>query len=286
VFRHWLIAGVVATLAGAVPASAAFAGPTAPGRTDAGPAPVAAPSVVSVTAPAAATVAAVPAAPVAAPSGDPAAVDALTRSVAALDTLSHNVQMTTAHAKIRASVDPAGGTGMLIDQEGSSQFAETVLHGQVWLKLNIDPNTNKQLGITPNTWMSLDPAKLPKKNALPIPPDASDPLDMPGIFSGINSVQQDSANQLSGTIDLTKIAGRNRPDPNEVRQAGAAAKKVPYTLTLDGQHRISEFIADASGFDPGLSANIKYGSWGVEPNVKAPSSSVPAPDALYTVLAN
>jgi hypothetical protein len=109
---------------------------------------------------------------------------------------------------------------------------------------------------------------------------------MPGILSGVNSVQQDSANQLSGTIDLTKISGRDKPDPNEVRQAGAAAKKVPYTMTLDGQHRISEFNADASGFDPGLSADIKYSSWGADPNVKAPSSSVPAPDALYTVLAN
>ena len=266
-FRHWLITGVVATLVGAVPASVASA---APAGTDA----------------ALAHVAAQPAVPAAAPSGDPAAVAALTRSVAALETLSHKVQMTTSRSKIQAAVDPPGGAGMLIDQEGSSQFAETVLGGQVWLKLDIDPNTNKQLGITPNTWMSLDPTKLPKNNALPIPPDASDPLDMPGILTGVNSVQQDSANQLSGTLDLTKISGRNRPDPNEVRQAGAAAKKVPFTMTLDGQHRISEFNADASGFDPGLSADIKYSSWGADPNVKAPSPSVPAPDALYTVLAN
>ena len=265
-FRHWLITGVAATLVGAVPASVAFA---APGGTDAawrrrrsaGRA-------------------------VAAPSGDPAAVAALTHSVAALETLSHKVQMKTSRSTIQAAVDPPGGTGMLTDQEGSSQFAETVMHGQVWLKLDIDPNTNKQLGVTPNTWMSLDLTKLPKNNALPIPPDASDPLDMPGILTGVNSVQQDSANQLSGTLDLTKISGRNKPDPNEVHQAGAAAKKVPYTMTLDGQHRISEFNADASGFDPGLSADIKYSSWGADPNVKAPSSSVPAPDALYTVLAN
>ena len=266
-FRHWLITGVAATLVGAVPASVAFA---APAGTDA----------------ALAQVAAQPAVPVAAPSGDPAAVAALTHSVAALETLSHKVQMKTSRSTIQASVDPPGGTGMLTDQEGSSQFAETVLHGQVWLKLDIDPNTNKQLGVTPNTWMSLDLTKLPKNNALPIPPDASDPVDMPGILTGVNSVQQDSANQLSGTIDLTKISGRDKPDPNEVNQAGAAAKKVPYTMTLDGQHRISEFNADASGFDPGLSADIKYSSWGADPNVKAPTSSVPAPDALYTVLAN
>src|SRR5258708_3755052 len=116
--------------------------------------------------------AAQPAVPVAAPSGDPNAVAALTRSVAAIETLSHNVQMTTSRSMIRASVDPPGGTGMFTDQEGSSQFAETVLNGQVWLKLDIDPNTNKQLGVTPNTWMSLDLTKLPKNNALPIPPDA------------------------------------------------------------------------------------------------------------------
>jgi hypothetical protein len=270
VFRHWLITGVAATLVGAVPATAAFAAPTAAGRTVAALASDAASTAV----------------PEAAPSGDPAAVAALIRSVAALESLSHKVQMTTSRSKILAAVDPPSGTGMLTDQEGPSQFAETVVGGQVWLKLNIDPNTNKQLGITPNTWMSLDPTKLPKNNALPIPPDASDPVDMPGILSGVNSVQQDSANQLSGTLDLTKITGRDRPDPNEVRQAGAAAKKVPYTMTLDGQHRINEFNADASGFDPGLSADIKYSSWGADPNVKAPSTSVPAPDALYTVLAN
>lgn len=268
--RHWLITGAAATLIGAVPATVAFAAPTAPGGTHA----------------ALAQVAAAPAAPVAAPSGDPAAVAALTRSVAALETLSHKVHMTTSRSTIQAAVDPPGGAGMLIDQEGSSQFAETVLGGQVWLKLNIDPNTNKQLGVTPNTWMSLDLTKLPKNNALPIPPDASDPLDLPGILSGVTSVQQDSANQLSGTLDLTNITGRDRPDPNEVRQAGPAAKKVPFTMTLDGQHRVSEFNVDASGFDPGLSADIKYSSWGANPNVKAPTSSVPAPDSLYTVLAN
>jgi hypothetical protein len=281
VFRHWLIAGVAATVVGAVPATVAFAAPTAASGTVEALAPGAA-SPVAAPAP----VTAAPAVPAAAPSGDPAAVAALTQSVAALNALSHKVEMTTSRSKIRAAVDPPGGAGMLTDQEGASQFAETVLGGQVWLKLNIDPNTNKQLGITPNTWMSLDSAKLPKNNALPIPPDASDPVDMPGILSGVNSVQRDSANQLSGTLDLTKISGRDRPDPNEVRQAGAAAKKVPYTMLLDGQHRISEFNADASGFDPGLSADIKYSSWGADPNVKAPSPTVPAPDALYTVLAN
>jgi hypothetical protein len=219
------------------------------------------------------------------PSADPA-FQALMSSVAPLEATSHHVVMTAGHSTITASVDPPAGIGTLTDQMGSSRFDETVTGGQVWLKLNIDPNTNKELGVSPTTWLKLDMSKLPKNNALPIPPDGSDPIDMPGILQGVTKVTHNSNTLFTGTIDLTMVAGRDKPDAAEVKRAGAAAKHVPFTATTDASNRITEFNADANAFDPSLSADVKYTGYGVKPTVKAPASSVPAPAAIYAVLQN
>ena len=109
---------------------------------------------------------------------------------------------------------------------------------------------------------------------------------MPGILHGVTAARQNSANTFTGTIDLTKVSGRDRPDANEVRRAGAAAEHVPFTAMTDVANRITVFKVDARGFDPGLSADIKFTNYGADPKVKVPSLSVPAPDALYTLLAN
>jgi len=61
--------------------------------------------------------------PAAEPSGDPAAVAALTQSVAALgDVESQGADDDIAVEDPRLPSIPPGGTGILTDQEGSSQF--------------------------------------------------------------------------------------------------------------------------------------------------------------------
>lgn len=217
------------------------------------------------------------------PAADPG-LAALRASLSGLNTMSHNVQMSTLQSVVRASMDPANGSGTLFDQEGPSQFVETVVDRQIWLKINIDSQTNSQLGITPTMWLALDMSRVPPHNALPIPADASDPIDMPGILNGVTSVDHPAPTVFTGTLDLTKITGRNQPDKGEVQRAGPGARSAPFTASTDANNRLVEFHVDSSGFDVGLSLDVTYSAYGAASRVQAPTSSVPAPDALYSIL--
>jgi hypothetical protein len=233
---------------------------------------------------AAALLAAVPAnAAVLASATQPSAslLDELQATLGALDTMSHNVTMKTSNSLTRGTVDPVAGTSAIVVTQDTSEFDETVSGGSIWVKLDIDPATNRQLGVSPDTWMELDLGKLAPSNTLPIPADGSDPMDMAGIFAGVTDVAAVDSRHFVGTIDLGQVAGRNTPDPEEVRQAGAAANAAPFRVTADTKGRITEFLIDASAFDPNLSIDVTYGDYGVAKPVSTPPTAIPAPDDLY-----
>jgi hypothetical protein len=209
---------------------------------------------------------------------------ALLATIDALDNTSHQVEMETAYARIQASIDPRLRAGTLTDREGSSEFDETVGDHQVWIRLAIDPQTNAQLGISPTTWMSLDLTKLPPTNNLPIPVDGSDPVDMPGILAGVTAVYRTSSDVFSGTVDLRKIIGRDRPDAGEVRRAGVQATRAPFSAVIDERGRLADFAIDTESFDPALRFHVWFHNYGAVMSIPVPSRSVPAPDAVYTIL--
>lgn len=223
-------------------------------------------------------------APTAAAAGP--ALDALRATVKALDTTSHNVTMTTQGSQSRGSVDPVAGTSAVVVTQDAAEFDETVAGGTTWVKLNIDPDTNSELGISAQKWMLLDPTRLAPDNTLPIPSTGADPIDMPGILASVRNVTQIDPQHFRGTLDLTAVSGRNTPDPEEVAQAGAAATAVPFTATADASLRITEFKVDASGFDSGLSLDVTYSGWGNPSPVATPLAAVPAPDDLYDIFTN
>ncbi len=221
----------------------------------------------------------------AAPVSNPA-MDALTASVNSLETVSHNVSMRTQGSMSRASVDPIAGTSAVVVTQDAEEFDETVAGGTIWVKLDIDPDTNDSLGISPQNWMVMDSKRLASDNTLPLQSDGSDPIDMPGILGGIADVRQTDPRHFDGTLDLTKVAGRNTPDTDEVRQAGEAATAVPFTVTLDAGLRIVAFSVDASKFDPGLSIDVNYSDYGNPSPVATPLSAIAAPDDLYDIFTN
>jgi hypothetical protein len=234
--------------------------------------------VLAVAAPAAATAA--PAA--AAPKGDNDRADLLD-TISALATTSHDVIMKTTNSTITGSVDPGGKAATIVATSGDLEVDEIVDDGHVWLKMDLGKDTNSQLGITGDQWMELEPTKLTANNNLPIQPDASDPIDMTGIFAGLVNVKRDSDTSFSGTLDLTRVNGHNSPDPDEVAQAGAAATKTPFTVTTDDQGRITNLTVDTSGYDPGLGVTVDFTDYGAASPITDPASSVTAPDSVYTV---
>jgi hypothetical protein len=214
----------------------------------------------------------------------PVRVAVLRSAVAHLADTGHNVTMKTASAVTTGSVDAADGTTAIsINQDASAVFDEMVVGGTVYVRLNLDPASNHQLGVDPQKWMRLDPGKMPRHNLLPLQPDASDPVDMPGILDGVTAVRRVDATNYVGTIDLTKVRGHNLPDPIEVSAAGKPATRVPFRLTTDDQGRVLQFSVNASGFDPTLSLDVNYTNYGAQDTVSAPASSVPAPAGIYAL---
>jgi hypothetical protein len=217
------------------------------------------------------------------PKGDTGDQADLLDTLNALTTTSHNVVMTTNTSTIKGSVDPARKAASIVATSGDLEVDEVVDDGQVWLKMDLGKDANSQLGITGDQWMRLEPAKLTANNNLPIQSDASDPIDMKGIFAAAADVKRINDTTFSGTLDLTAITGHNTPDPDEVAQAGAAATKTPFTVTTDDQGRISNLTVDTSGFDPDLGVRVDYSDYGAGTPVTDPASTSEAPDSVYTV---
>lgn len=215
--------------------------------------------------------------------GSPADVADLAVAIAPLKTASHDVVMTTHDSRLKGSVDPSRHAASLVATAGDLELDEVVDNGQVWLKMDLGADTNSQLGISKDQWMKLDTSKLKTDSNLPIQVNGSDPIDMPGIIGGVTSVTRVDANHLKGVLDLTKMTGHNTPDPDEVKQAGDAAKAAAFTVATDAQGRITNFRVDTRSFDPALTVDIGYSRYGAASAITAPSTSVPAPDSVYTV---
>lgn len=208
---------------------------------------------------------------------------ALLATIQPLTTTSHDVRMETAQAVSVGSCDPVVGTSTFVDRQGSMEFDETVRGGTVWIRINIDPDTNRQLGVTPDQWLRLDSARIGDGDALPIPRDGADPVDMPGILDGVTDVRRADAHRFTGTIDMTKIGGRNVPDTGELEHAGEPATHAPFALTTDPAGRVATFRIDTSNFDPSLAISVAYSDYGNATPVTAPATSVPAPAAVYRI---
>jgi hypothetical protein len=209
-------------------------------------------------------------------------LSALTTMARALATEPHNVVMTTQGSDVHGSVIP-GRKASVIAQSSGLEIDEIVDNGQVWVRANLGTDLDSQVGIQPNQWMALDPARIAANNELLIQPDGNDPVDLKGIMTGMTGMQRMDGHHLRGTIDLTKVTGHTLPDPDEVAKAGQEALKVPFTATADPQGRISDFTIDANAFDPALSLHVVYSSYGAADPVVDPTAAIPAPDSLYTV---
>jgi len=203
--------------------------------------------------------------------------------IAPLATTGHDLLMTTPGSRLTSSVDPSSKTAGAIATSPGISLDQIVAGGRIYLKANLGADLDKEVGITPNAWMTIDPAKINRSNNLLIQPDASDPIDLKGILTGVTALTPAGAHRVNGFLDLTKVTGHTRPDPQEVEKAGAKAKHVPFTAVADAQGRIEKFTVSADAFDPELSLDVAYSKYGAPTPVQVPTAARPAPDAVYTL---
>ena len=213
-------------------------------------------------------------------------ITAASAMIAALTSTSHDVTMKTSSSMVRGSVDPASGTAHAVATSSGLEISEVVSRGKVFVEANLGKDFNEEVGIKPGTWMRLNPAQISSDNELLVQPDGSDPVDMPGIMSAVTAIHQVDATHLAGTLDLTRITGHTKPDPDQVKKAGAAAKKVPFTITADALGRVTNFHVNANAFDPILSVDVTYSHYGSGAATATPPASVTAPENVYSLFNN
>jgi hypothetical protein len=223
----------------------------------------------------------------ASPSVAPSA--ALAAAAASLNGKGYDMTLTAAGATGTGSVDPANHA-VRFDAKGSAggQTYELDLTGigsDLWAKIDLG-SLNSQVGLDPSKWLKIDATKVDDSSIGIDLSNLSDVLDIGSLAKAVSNVQRTDATHLTGTIDLTSLTGAVKPDSDSLNKAGAAAKSVPFTATLDELGRLRELKINGDSIDSGLSVDIAVANVGSPTAVTPPpvSDVVAAPDAIYQIL--
>jgi hypothetical protein len=211
-----------------------------------------------------------------------AAIDDLGRSTYAVEITSNGA------GRESGVIDPTAGVGTLNStavQGVPARMDAVMVRPDIWVKLDLG-DRNRDYGIRRKAWMKLDAAKAANTVRLPFDQvDFSDALNMKRLLAGVDAKRADPQ-RLTGVIDLTRSSGVTAPDPSDVAGAGAVARHVPVTITLDEQGRLVEVNIGGDAVGPRLSVDIRFSDYGMSARVTRPNDDqvVPTPDSVYQLL--
>jgi hypothetical protein len=219
----------------------------------------------------------------------PAPKDTLTAAIKQLGQTSYAFTATQANVSGQGKADPAGKAAQVSITGSSSgvniKMSIVTVGADNWTQLDFGSALNRQAGIDPKKWMHIDTTKITKADALPVNPASPDLLDFSTLTDAMATVQRTDATHYSGTIDLTTVKGAAEPEADILTKAGAKAKSVPFTATLDSNGRLTEFKIDGSSIDPGLSVDMTFSDYGATQNITKPTGTiVAAPSTVYAIL--
>jgi hypothetical protein len=222
-------------------------------------------------------------------SAPPSADAALVGSIAAISGLSYDLTLTAAGSTGSGSVDPSHQAVHLdakASQDGNElKLGLTAIGTNLWVKLDLGP-LNKQVGLNPAKWIKVDASKIDLSSLGVDILNNTDVLDLSPMQKAMSNVKLADPTHITGTIDLTALTGALAPDSDALTKAGAAAKTVPFTVTLDNQGRLKELKIDGDSIATGLSLDIGVSNIGSGKKVAAPPASqvIPAPSVIYQIL--
>jgi hypothetical protein len=190
-------------------------------------------------------------------------------------------------SELTGSVDPPkrSATETVKGTAGSISVSlqATQIGADLWARIDIG-QLNSRLGVQPDQWLKLDPARITDVRNRPFDfTGPGDPLDMAGLLKTVSGLRATDATHIAGTVDLTASTGVTAPDPQELARAGTAAKTTPFTATLDDQGRLTALTIDANAFNPDMNLQVTFSDFGSPSPITAPPAAdvVPAPEAVY-----
>jgi hypothetical protein len=188
------------------------------------------------------------------------AKNALVASITPLATTSYAISLTAGSVSAIGAIDPVSHTASVTAQNTATtapaKVSVLMIDSDSWAK--VDPGTHGRMpGVNPAKWLKLDPTKLTPASLPFDASDLTDAFDLRHLMQGILTVSRTDDRHYSGSIDLTGAQGVNSLIPAG-RALGSTATDVPFTATLDGQGRLTDFaagstVAGAVGFDFGIS---------------------------------
>jgi hypothetical protein len=172
---------------------------------------------------------------------------------------------------------PAAGYSIDIDL--------VVLDRKAWVKLAYKkPRKGHTL---PKQWLTLDYDKALKLNGGG-PFDfglESDPGLVTQVFVYAKDLRTTGPGQISGTTDMSSMAGSTFLRRDHFAALGSGAREVPFTAALDGQGRLSSLAVQvpAGGKFAATTYHAAYTDYGsaTRPEPPAAGDRIPAPDATY-----
>ena len=221
--------------------------------------------------------------------GSGTASQALVGALGKLTGQGYNVTLThdTGAMTGTGSIDPANKSAALDEKgtiSGQSVEINAVQVGtNLWAKIDLGA-LGSTFGIDSTKWYLIDETKLTGTDNAPFDLTGADALDAAKLLTSVTNVTATDSTHLTGTVDLSAATGVNSPDSDALTKAGALAKSIPFTVTLDDQGRPTDI--KISSTSPGLSTEMTFANYGSPTAVTAPATAdvVPAPTGIYTFL--
>ncbi|GAA3207295.1 hypothetical protein ACFO1B_19400 [Dactylosporangium siamense] len=212
--------------------------------------------------------------------------EALLAAVQALDTTAYNFNIKQGTKTGGGRIDPAAKSATMELGGTVEQFtvsvAYTVIAPQLWVKADFGKELNQLWGLPANVWMLVDLAKVGSTATLPVDKAGAPKLGVTELFkNGLVEVKRTDATHFTGTVDVTAADTILAPTDDVLKKAGAKAKAVPFTATVDGQGRLTAFAIDGASIDPELAMQLTFAGFGSVLPVTEPAGATPAPDSVY-----
>lgn len=197
-----------------------------------------------------------------------------------------NVELGTL-GTIDGVMDAAKKTGtmtMKVAAEGVEMNIETILLGND-MYMKMDMGGQSLPGMDAGKWMHLDASRLPADNSLGLKPGEFDPVGAAKFLNAVGDAERSADGTIKGTLDMTKASGAMGITEEDLAEAGAQAKAVPFEAKVDGEGRLTSLVMDIPAMDgqPAQKVKATYSDFGTKVDVaKPPASEVTeAPEMIY-----